>query len=180
MNYSSAVALLTDKQLTRLVANTPVSKLETAKHELGRELPDDLLYKKGTPSDVCTLILGGKVTVLVGAENFRSDLSSWAVMGISVFEQSEFCPDFTAFVSDGPCRCLRLTRAAFVAAVDASAVEKTAADGHLGDASSNDAPNRRESLLARLSNSETHDNPIVDDVVTMLNQQNEGGHSASP
>jgi hypothetical protein len=161
MNYSPYVELLTDTQLTRLVSTTPVSTLDTAKHQLGKELPDHLLYAKGVPSDTCTLILGGKVTVLVGAENFRTDLSSWAVMGISAFEKSDFCPDFTAFVSDGPCRCLRLTRAAFVAAVDASAIERTTIEARLGDtisgASLADPTNRREELLARL----TMANPLV-------------------
>jgi len=128
MNYASTVQLLTDNQLFRLVATTPVSYLETAKHELGNKLPDDLLYKKGEPSDICTLILSGKVTILVGAEDFRSDLSSWSVLGKAALDQPEFCPDFTAFVSDGPCRCLRISHSAFATAVDSSAVERTTAE----------------------------------------------------
>lgn len=128
MNYPSTVQLLTDNQLYRLVSTTPVSYVETAQQTVGKKLPDDLLYKKGQPSDICTLILSGKVTILVGAEDFRSDLTSWAVLGKSALEQVEFIPDFTAFVSDGPCRCIRFTRKDFAAAVDASAVERTAAE----------------------------------------------------
>lgn len=205
MNYSKTVALLTDTQLERLVSTTPVMTLETAKQEIGEGLPKELLYEKGTASDTCTLILGGKVTVLVGAENFRSDLSSWAVMGISALERSDFCPDFSAFVSDGPCRCLRLTHASFVAAVDASAIERTSIEGKLlqkrtslrsindnisaggGDTlsttSSLEVPNRREKLLARLLKQESIENPIVDeltsDVKDGLTGQAENGHPES-
>ena len=162
MNYPETVQLLTDTQLTRLVANTPISTLATANHTLGNELPDDLLYQKGTPSDTCTLILGGKVTVLVGAENFRSDLSSWAVMGISALEKSDFCPDFTAFVSDGPCRCLRLTRAAFAAAVDASTIEKsTIWSSPVLPPSPTLVASRRDELLARLSSTDDMDNAVA-------------------
>lgn len=167
MNYSEAVKLLTDTQLTRLVATTPIVTLETAARELGKELPEELLYTKGIPSDTCTLILGGKVSVFVGAENFQSDLSSWAVMGISAIQSGEFVPDFTAFVSDGPCRCLRLTRAAFEGAVDASAVERQVLESPQRDtitlSSSADATNRREQLLAHMAKRENHGLPIIEE-----------------
>lgn len=196
MNYSSTVKLLTDIQLFRLISTTPVAYLETAKHELGKALPEQLLYKKGEPSDTCTLILSGKITILVGAEEFRSDLSSWSVLGKSALDQAEFCPDFTAFVSDGPCRCLRVTHSAFVAAVDASAVERTTTeskiqnmipsyntnDGGAGsisetmsaDSDPSAVPNRRKKLLAKLFTDNTA-NPISEkpdgakEVVVRLN-----------
>jgi len=127
MNYSKAVELLTDAQLLRLVTETPVSNLPTAPHQLGDKLPSDLLYEKGKASDTCTLVLGGKVTVLVGSEDFRSDISSWSLLGIAALSNPSYVPDFTAFVSDGPCRCLKITNAQFNLAVDASAVERNAA-----------------------------------------------------
>merc|ERR1711988_607977 len=39
-------------------------------------------------------------------------------------ESETYLSDFTAFVSSGPCKCLRLTRAQFLAAVNASAYER--------------------------------------------------------
>jgi hypothetical protein len=185
MNFPKSFELLTDVQLSRLVATTPVASLDTAKQQLGQDLPKDLLYKKGSPSDNCTLILSGKVTVLVGNEDFRSDLTSWSVLGKSALEKSEFSPDFTAFVSDGPCRCLRITHSAFVSAVDASAVERTAAESRIhhkpsasvasnDDASnaSSDAPNRREKLLAKLFRKESIDNPIVAELSSIAAELN--------
>jgi metal transporter CNNM len=125
-NYADAFVLLSDHQLQRLVAETGVDELPTAVHEIGREVPSDPMYEKGRESDVCTLILGGKVTVLAGVDKFRSDVSSWSVLGATAFQQASYTPDFTAFVSGGPCRCLRLTKERFDEAVDASAIERTA------------------------------------------------------
>ena len=124
MNYGEAVKLLTDTQLERLVSQTPVSNLPTASQDIGKPLPNELLYEKYIPSDTCTLILGGKVTILVGQENFRSDISSWTLLASSALTDPKYTPDFTAYVSDGPCRCLQFTHGAFLAAIDASAVER--------------------------------------------------------
>lgn len=173
-NYSACFKLLTDVQLARLVSNTPVTTFPTATQELGQALPGDLLYKKDIPADVFTLILSGKVTIFVGSEDFRSDLSSWSVIGKSALEQAGWKPDFSAFVSDGPCRCIQITHAAFAEAVDASAMERRIAESRVGTAalsyasemgdatsigesahsmaSSTDGPvpNRRGNVLARL------------------------------
>lgn len=129
-NHSSAVSLLSDKQLFRLVAETSVTELPTAEQNVGQDMPTDLMYQKGVPTDVCTLILSGKVTVLAGEDNFRSDVSSWSVLAASAITSSTYAPDFSAFVSNGPCRCLRFTRDLFTAAVDASALEKLASGEH--------------------------------------------------
>eukprot|EP00980_Cylindrotheca_fusiformis_P006542 scaffold1384_cov116-Cylindrotheca_fusiformis.AAC.20 len=167
VNYAPTVSLLTDFQLRRLVASTPVTQLNAAERTVGKELPDDLLYEKDKPSDECLLILSGKVTILVGSENFRSELSAWSVLGKAALENSNFTPDFTAYVSDGPCKCLRFRHKEFVEAVDASAIERQIPHGSVipppeelsvatsggGDAvsvGSSEAPNRREKLIAKI------------------------------
>jgi metal transporter CNNM len=126
-NHSAVVSLLTENQLQRLVAETPVSILPTATQKIGEALPEDLLYEKGVSSDVCTLILAGKVCVLVGQDQFRTDVSSWSLLGAGALDNPEYAPDFSAYVSDGPCRCLRFTRSRFVAAMDASVFERQSA-----------------------------------------------------
>jgi len=123
-NYSNAVSLLTENQLRRLVSETSVTSLPTAERELGKSLPENLLYERGKETEVCTLLLGGKVTVIVGEEGFRTDVSAWSVLGASALSRSHYIPDFTGYVSSGPCRCVQFTRAAFLKAIDASAVEK--------------------------------------------------------
>lgn len=123
-NHHKVVSLLSDHQLDRLIRETPVSNLPAAEMEYGQQFPDDLLYERGVPSDTCTLILAGKVTVLAGTDDFRSTMSSWSVLGSKALSDSSYKPDFTAFIESGPCRCLRITRARFAAAVDASTAER--------------------------------------------------------
>jgi len=127
-NHSECFNLLSDSQLTRLVSSTPVTTLPTATQELDKELPNELLYEKNAPSDTFTLILSGKVTIFVGSENFRSDVSSWSVLGTKALADKQWTPDYSAFVSDGPCRCLQIRRSAFVEAADASVFERRIAE----------------------------------------------------
>mmetsp|Transcript_17743 Transcript_17743/g.25045 ORF Transcript_17743/g.25045 Transcript_17743/m.25045 type:complete len:835 (-) Transcript_17743:264-2768(-) len=122
-NHAEPFTIVSDKQLKRMIAATCVTEYPTATKEIGQILPESLIYKKKTPNDVCTLILSGKMTVLAGSENFRSDISSWSVLASKALIDSKYIPDFSAYVSSGPCRCLCLKREIFAAAVDASALE---------------------------------------------------------
>jgi hypothetical protein len=133
-NYADSFKLLTDAQLTRLLSSTPVVTFPKAAQEVGQHLPKDLLYEKGVTSDVFTLILSGKVTIFVGEEEFRSELSSWSVLGKAALDRASWIPDFTAFVSEGPCRCIRIHHAAFVQAVDASVVERRVTESKVASA----------------------------------------------
>jgi len=123
-NHADAVRSLSEKQLPRMIAATPVTELPEAIKEVGQVLPSNLLYEKNVPCDVCTLILSGKVTVVAGNDNFRSDISAWSVLGTNALEDEKYVPDFSAYVSSGPCRCLRFTRKIFTAAADQSVLEK--------------------------------------------------------
>lgn len=135
-NYPQVVSLLTENQLVRLVSTTPVSLLPTAEQKVGQDLPSDLLYQKGVESDFCTLILAGKITVIAGSENFRSDVSSWCLLGSAALNDPSYKPDFNAFVSAGPCRCVRISRARFAAAIDGSTFERLDHSSHdLGESS---------------------------------------------
>eukprot|EP00542_Grammatophora_oceanica_P012062 CAMPEP_0194030466 /NCGR_PEP_ID=MMETSP0009_2-20130614/3936_1 /TAXON_ID=210454 /ORGANISM="Grammatophora oceanica, Strain CCMP 410" /LENGTH=737 /DNA_ID=CAMNT_0038670413 /DNA_START=215 /DNA_END=2429 /DNA_ORIENTATION=- len=123
-NYADAIDLLSEKQLNAIISKTSVIELPTAERDVGVEVPEDLMYEQDVETDHCTLILNGKVTVLAGVDKFRSDVSSWAVLGISALTDSSYKPDFTAFVSSGPCRCIQISRERFQAAVDASVIER--------------------------------------------------------
>jgi len=127
-NHAKYFELLTDLQLTRLVSSTPVTTFATATQELDNELPNELLYEKGAPNSTFTLIISGRVTILVGSENFRSDISSWSVLGAGALQKNEWIPDYSAFVSDGPCRCIRIKRDSFIESSDASVFERRIAE----------------------------------------------------
>ena len=185
-NFSDCFKLLTDSQLTRLVASTSVSTFPTATQDIGKELPNELLYQKGVPNDAFTLILSGKVTIFVGSENFRADVSSWSVLGKAALESQAWVPDFSAFVSDGPCRCIEIKHSAFAEAVDASVVERRASENKdivhtmqsgssfdegavsTGESARSDehVPNRRGPLLARIFNADKSNSDDPDDVDT--------------
>eukprot|EP00978_Attheya_sp_CCMP212_P022072 scaffold65380_cov44-Attheya_sp.AAC.2 len=152
MNHKTAVELLSEHQLRRLVAETSVTELPEAELNMGDDLlpTADLIYVKETPSDICTLILSGKVTIMAGAENFRSDVSSWAVLAPSALIDPCYTPDFNAFVSSGPCRCLRFTRARFSAAVDASTAERFS-----------DVPNNNNTIRDNSNRNSNHPNGIL-------------------
>jgi hypothetical protein len=72
-------------------------------------------------------VLSGKVTMLVGADNVRLDLSSWSVLGSSALESNgkhQYAPDYSAYVSTGPCRCIQIKQDAFVDLSATSAFER--------------------------------------------------------
>lgn len=135
-NYTDTVSLLSDKQLHRLVSETAVTYYDAPEIDqaiasqggvVGAIPPSDkLLYEKGVSTDTCTLILAGKVTVLAGSDNFRSDVSSWSFLGTKALTNAPpYTPDFTAYVtSDTKCRCLQFKRDVYMKAVDVSTLEQ--------------------------------------------------------
>lgn len=122
-NYGTIFGTLSEKQLMRMIAATPVLEMQEDVKEVNETLPSNLLYEKEKPTDKCTLILGGKVTVIAGDENFRSDLSSWSLLASRALSGDLYLPDFSAYVSSGPCRCLQFSREIFGAAAAASELE---------------------------------------------------------
>ena len=173
-NHAECFKLLSDSQLTRLVSSTPVTTFPTATQDLDKELPNELLYEKSVSNDTFTLILSGKVTIFVGSENFRSDISSWSVLGSKALHDKQWAPDYSAFVSDGPCRCIQIHRDAFIEGSDASVLERRISENKIvaplsvtssvdDDAFSDgestrsitssidgNVPNRRKTVLARI------------------------------
>lgn len=112
-NHGQSISELSDVQLKTFVASQKVCDFNEAEQEVTEALPSELLYSKGEVTNLCTLILSGKVTVLAGIDGFRSDAGAWTVLGSQALTQSDYKPDFSAYVSTGPCRCLRLSREAY-------------------------------------------------------------------
>lgn len=140
-NHYNTVEHLSDRQVELLVSGSHVVTLPEVVREIGQPLPRDLMYSKNAETDVCTLVLSGKVTVFVGEEKFRTDLGSWSVLGIGALTNPVYKPDFDAFVSSGPCRCIRISRERFNAAVDASMAERQAAKNIPGASQEENGPN---------------------------------------
>ncbi len=122
-NFSQIFGCLSEKQLLRMIAATAVLELKEDVKEVNEFLPSHLMYEKDTPADKCTLILSGKVTVIAGNENFKSNVSSWSLLAPRALTGDLYVPDFSAYVSSGTCRCLQFTREIFGAAAAASELE---------------------------------------------------------
>jgi len=144
-NYSKAMELISDKQLKAFLASVPVREIHPAKTCISEECDDgecnwvptdhsELLYERGVPADFCVVVLSGKLTVVSGADKFRSDVSNWGVLGTKALTDPSYVPDFSAWVvptsqDSSGCRCIQLDRSSFFRAVDNTALEKTT--GHV-------------------------------------------------
>lgn len=99
----------------------------------------DFLYKKGEVSDYMIMILTGRVRILSGKDNFRSDAGPWTVIGSdaliikndgnkgkqSMQKQKEpFVPDFTAYIASDHLRYIKISRADFAKALGGEFVWK--------------------------------------------------------
>ena len=121
MNHSQTFSFLSDNHLRNLIASTHVTEYEPANREIGMDIPPDkLLYQSGVASSKCTIILNGKITLLAGKEQIRSDVSNWSVLASLALSDSNYTPDFTAYPSSN-CRCICISRDDFMMAMDASA-----------------------------------------------------------
>jgi len=72
---------------------------------------EDLIYRRGIPTTFCTLILNGKVTVKAGRDEFSVELGAWSIMAADalVMAESQYSPDFVAFVTSDSVRMVRLS-----------------------------------------------------------------------
>ena len=144
-NYSTIFDKVSEKALLKMIAATPVLELKEDKKELNEFLPSNLMYERDQPSDKCTLILGGKVSVVAGKDNFRSDLTSWNLLAPGALNDELYAPDFSAYVSKGPCRCLQMSRDMFKAAMVATELEKVTQD-ESGHEHANEAEEAKEEI----------------------------------
>lgn len=111
---------LGDHQFTQTELQEVIVRSELVEHErvttqdmLSSKTPahEDLLYQRGVQSTECTLVLSGKVMVLAGKDQFRSELGPWSLLGSDCLaDEIGFVPDYTAFVSSENARLLKIRR----------------------------------------------------------------------
>jgi len=118
--------------------------------EVGDSEPDevDWFYKKGQPADYMIMVLMGKVAVMAGRDNFRSEAGPWSVLGADALDikvgdgvspnkpgaagaglnmDTPFVPDFNAFISSPEIRYIRISRENYRLALQGSYVWKDTA-----------------------------------------------------
>lgn len=102
-HHKDVLSQLSDSNIEEMIATTEVSEIE------GESL-ETMVYQKGIRSDLCTIVLSGKLTVVAGKDEFRSEIGPWSVLAIRALLDSAYTPNFSAYVSSRSCRCLRIHR----------------------------------------------------------------------
>ncbi len=69
---------------------------------------EDIIYRKGKMSNSFALILNGKMTVLVGKDQFRVEVGPWSVLGADSLTMPEgtYIPDFSAMIASDTARII--------------------------------------------------------------------------
>lgn len=73
---------------------------------------EDILYRRGKYATACTLILSGKVIVLAGKDQFKSELGPWNILGADslLLPDGSYVPDFTAYICSDSVRVIQLQK----------------------------------------------------------------------
>jgi len=78
---------------------------------------EDFLFKNGSLTDCCTLVLQGRVTVVAGRDRFRSEAGAFSILATDALcPHAVYCPDFSAHLSTAEVRFLSIPRGQFIAA----------------------------------------------------------------
>jgi hypothetical protein len=111
-----------------------VEVLRKAKHD-GAIESEDIIYRRGEKADFMIMVLTGKLTVLVGKDDFRSDAGPWSVLGTeslrvglaedvggvvsvnSSGKEKDYVPDFTAYVDSHALRYIKISRSNYLKAL---------------------------------------------------------------
>lgn len=71
------------------------------------------LYRAGTPSNVFTLVIAGRVEVFAGKEEISLELPSWSVLGADALSNDHFTPTFSCRVVQDS-TIMQITRESFL------------------------------------------------------------------
>lgn len=104
---------LSDPQLREIVKRAQLVDIPRTTEE-GYSLPniEDILYQRHRVTNTTTIILAGKVTILAGRDEFRSEAGPWSVLAPDALVEADgtYEPDFTAFVESSHVKCIRISR----------------------------------------------------------------------
>ncbi len=107
------------ENLKMAVKHTPVLELkgpnfQGSGHQSAKTGDEAVLYRRGKPETHCTLILSGKMQIVAGREEFRSEAGPWSILGEHALNADEgsYVSDFRASPLGDVVRCLRFSRTA--------------------------------------------------------------------
>ncbi|KAF4686038.1 Metal transporter cnnm2 [Perkinsus olseni] len=80
---------------------------------------DDLwIYRRGVETDVCCIVLTGRLAVLAGHDKFRSEAGAFSVLAVEALLHDGYAPDFSARVGSEKVRCIKISRPVYDEAVE--------------------------------------------------------------
>eukprot|EP00930_Biecheleria_cincta_P040842 TRINITY_DN2796_c0_g1_i1.p1 TRINITY_DN2796_c0_g1~~TRINITY_DN2796_c0_g1_i1.p1 ORF type:complete len:628 (+),score=98.95 TRINITY_DN2796_c0_g1_i1:136-2019(+) len=115
---------------------------------LGNEEPDqaDTLYVKGKESDFCIVVLQGRVGVITGKDNFRTDTGAFSILARAALYDATFKSDFTGYLKTLKGRFIVITKKHFQMARDLNK-DKTKLQAALAQVESFNAGESKDLML---------------------------------
>lgn len=95
-------------KIRELVSKASVMTLTRRSKTPSKPEQEDILIHQGKLLTTFFLLLNGKITVLVGKDQFHVEKGSWTVLGADVLTMPErtYLPDFTAFITSEQARVI--------------------------------------------------------------------------
>ncbi len=97
--------------LTELVKRSEVMTVKRKTAAGAKPCQEDMLYRRGKVSSMCTLVLSGQLTVLAGKDEFQSEKGPWSTLAADALTVTEgtYIPDYSAFIASESIRFVSLS-----------------------------------------------------------------------
>ncbi|KAL9651395.1 hypothetical protein ABK040_001345 [Willaertia magna] len=119
MKTLNTFKLLSEEQLLQLLSKSVSKEYKsnaTSPNLIGHQENRVQLYEKGKEYDYFTLVLNGRVEVLIGEDKFKTEFGPWSFLGERALTRPEFIPDFDAFIdiTTRDCTILKIHKKDFI------------------------------------------------------------------
>jgi metal transporter CNNM len=103
---------VTEIMMDRLLDGCPVHDIaRITSEDSNTHHTDDFLFSNGVEIDEMVLVITGKLIVLAGRDEYRSEAGPWSVIGAeAMVSDAAYIPDYSAYISTEELRCIRITR----------------------------------------------------------------------
>lgn len=103
---------VTEIMMDRLLDGCPVYDIvRITSKDCSTHHVDDFLFNNGVKTDEMVLVITGKLIVLAGRDEYRSESGPWSVVGAEAMVCKEaYIPDYSAYIATEELRCIRINR----------------------------------------------------------------------
>lgn len=102
-NLEGLTDLIKKSNVLKMKRSTPAGSLQPVQ--------EDMIYRRGKVSSMCTLVLSGSLTILAGKDEFMSEKGPWSMLGVDALTMAEgsYIPDFSAFIASDTVRFVSIS-----------------------------------------------------------------------